>query len=658
MIDQLPLPDYPTNLQLESSTRCCGGTMLDHDAQSCPTNYTEGQESSGDYDHIVNPKPHTESPTTPTVVSTKQYVQTFTDSPEQTSSAGFSNSTFDYWAAVNNLTQQNRSSGKNEREAIKNLLEGYERISMELAYQAETGTTKITSDDIEVVIEKHSGEYFQSLERLNLTLSQGTLEKANFPVKTKTKAFAAIFTQIRLPPDLCGPVMESRENGRYSESDLPINTAPLVSITVLDLDAKKSVQAKVSFTIRSQADNNVYNYTSLNNDNNGISQMKSVRHVCKYFDVDSSRFLTTGCRMMASGSGYVSCHCNHTTVFAALLSVRSYLVPSGVKVVSIIAEILSVFSLLTTIVILWVVRPKLKSERTLIQLNLSAALLVFHLLNLLHDVALRKKLACETLAVGLHFTFLATGMWMTMEAVTLCLKTTEYAMTSLHNNTRRGVVKLLFGWGIPALLVLISASIGLSNQTYLDMNPMYRKTRDIKTTTIYSKCWLGVEGSTLLAWAITPIALVWIVNAAVVIRVTWFVYVMSAKTESLKPSQKDEKPLLNTEHLKAALKSLVLLLPVLGIPYILAFLANVEPYEASVAFMYINAVLNGLQGVFVLLVYCVLGKEVRTLFLRYLQRRFPRLAPGSISFTTSKSTNKVTNPFHKFTSSRSSVNPI
>jgi len=43
-------------------------------------------------------------------------------------------------------------------------------------------------------------------------------------------------------------------------------------------------------------------------------------------------------------------------------------------------------------------------------------------------------------------------------------------------------------------------------------------------------------------------------------------------------------------------------------------------YEAKVTFMYLNVVLNGLQGVFLFLVYCVFGSQVREAVMKLLGR--------------------------------------
>jgi len=50
------------------------------------------------------------------------------------------------------------------------------------------------------------------------------------------------------------------------------------------------------------------------------------------------------------------------------------------------------------------------------------------------------------------------------------------------------------------------------------------------------------------------------------------------------------------------------------------YFAGIPYYEASVIFMFFNILLNGFQGLFLLLVYCVVGSEVRKAFRKMLEK--------------------------------------
>ena len=52
----------------------------------------------------------------------------------------------------------------------------------------------------------------------------------------------------------------------------------------------------------------------------------------------------------------------------------------------------------------------------------------------------------------------------------------------------------------------------------------------------------------------------------------------------------------------------------------ISFIAGIPSYQASVAFMFLNSFFNGLQGLFLFVIYCVLGSEVRENFLKKVRR--------------------------------------
>ena len=66
-------------------------------------------------------------------------------------------------------------------------------------------------------------------------------------------------------------------------------------------------------------------------------------------------------------------------------------------------------SLAVTVFILSNVRHVIKSDRTIIQINLALALLLLHVFTLVHDLALQNFRTCEMIAVLIHFFLLASG---------------------------------------------------------------------------------------------------------------------------------------------------------------------------------------------------------------------------------------------------------
>ena len=72
-------------------------------------------------------------------------------------------------------------------------------------------------------------------------------------------------------------------------------------------------------------------------------------------------------------------------------------------------EAISVLFLFLTLIVLINVRKKLNNDRTIVQINLVLALLLLHIFNLFHDLALLHEQICEATTVLIHFCFLASG---------------------------------------------------------------------------------------------------------------------------------------------------------------------------------------------------------------------------------------------------------
>lgn len=57
-------------------------------------------------------------------------------------------------------------------------------------------------------------------------------------------------------------------------------------------------------------------------------------------------------------------------------------------------------------------------------------------------------------------------------------------------------------------------------------------------------------------------------------------------------------------------KSIFVLFPILGVPWLIGFLINTQSPTINLVFQYIHVVFNGLQGFFIFLLYCVVNREV------------------------------------------------
>ena len=61
-------------------------------------------------------------------------------------------------------------------------------------------------------------------------------------------------------------------------------------------------------------------------------RIRELSYSCRYIDNKTSSFSPNGCTLVGEEEDAASCSCNHTTVFAVLLSINSFKIPREVKV--------------------------------------------------------------------------------------------------------------------------------------------------------------------------------------------------------------------------------------------------------------------------------------------------------------------------------------
>ncbi|CAK8682171.1 unnamed protein product [Clavelina lepadiformis] len=344
----------------------------------------------------------------------------------------------------------------------------------------------------------------------------------------------------------------------------------------------------------------------------GRSVIREITARCFFLDFTLGRFSDVGCDVIRSeNKGEVGCRCNHTTIFTILLSISSTDVPHKVQITSFVTQSISVLSLIVTLIVLLIVRKRIKGDRIVVQINLTLALLLLHTMALFHDVALRNWRACEMITVVTHWMLLASGGWMMMEGLFLHLMTSSKALRfSSRNRKKLLAMSYLIGWIIPAVIVLLAACIGFYYDVYMDVTKLRKLYPNVsKNYPMYDYCWLnGDSGARLVA--LCPLALVWGFNSIIAIKTAITVAKLTNQRKQVK--SRDPQKGLDSGMLFSGLKTVTLLLPTLGLAWIFAFHAGDGESDASLVFLYLNAIFNGLQGFFVFLIYCAVSGDVKT----------------------------------------------
>jgi len=153
----------------------------------------------------------------------------------------------------------------------------------------------------------------------------------------------------------------------------------------------------------------------------------------------------------------------------------------------------------------------------------------------------------------------------------------------------------LIGWGVPVIIVGVAASV----------HPTGYGTSKI--------CWLSTEDHFIWVF-LAPVVAIIVINFIILAAV------MKVVTDSASATLTQTK----YGHVKAGMKSVAVLLPLLGVSWAFGLLTI---NKKTIAFQYIFAISNSFQGVFIFLAHCVGSSDVCSAFKRMRQRQM--LSRGS-----------------------------
>ncbi|KXJ29080.1 uncharacterized protein LOC110252281 [Exaiptasia diaphana] len=310
---------------------------------------------------------------------------------------------------------------------------------------------------------------------------------------------------------------------------------------------------------------------------------------------------TDGCRLVPSESNshVTTCECDHLTVFASLMD--PYGGPVGeddrkaLELISTIGCGISLFAILLTIVVTLFFWRVLKSPRTIVLMNICVAIGIVCILVIAEGTARATKVGCTVLAVLLHYFLLAVFCWFLCEGLLLYLLIVKVIGGKVEEKVK---FFMLFGWGFPLLTVAISlGATQIEGYGYHGLQ---------------TACWLSVDNG--LIWAfIGPAVVIMLINMVV------FVLVIRQMmgTRHAQSKSRDEK-------LRMGVKATAVILPLLGITWVFGLLAF---NTATLAFKYIFAILNSLQGLMIFIFHCVLNQQVKDA----VKRRFNQYSSSDSS---------------------------
>ncbi|XP_072029112.1 uncharacterized protein [Amphiura filiformis] len=197
-----------------------------------------------------------------------------------------------------------------------------------------------------------------------------------------------------------------------------------------------------------------------------------------------------------------------------------------------------------------------------------------------------KYWVCRLLVTVLHYCIMTNFFWMFVEGVYL------YTLVARALTVRkdRFWVYIILGWGVPTIFVSIFAML---NKFYDD------------------GCWLN-EKSNVTYIISSPIMFI------ICINLIFLIHIMCILVTKLRASHS-----LETQQYRKAVKGTLVLLPLLGVTYLIFIFKPVEVDKNSASFLifqYLNALLHSTQGFFVAIIYVYMNQEVRNAIGRKIQR--------------------------------------
>ncbi|XP_030412317.1 adhesion G-protein coupled receptor G6 isoform X3 [Gopherus evgoodei] len=344
---------------------------------------------------------------------------------------------------------------------------------------------------------------------------------------------------------------------------------------------------------------------------------------CVFWDMNKNNgnggWNPTGCIAQAeSNENETVCLCNHLTHFGVLMDLQgtaSQIDPQNNKVLTFITYIgcgiSAIFSAATLLT--YIAFEKLRRDYpSKILMNLSTALLFLNLVFLLDGwiASFNIEGLCIAVASLLHFFLLATFTWMGLEAVHMYI-----ALVKVFNTyIRRYILKFcIIGWGLPTLVVAIVLASTNTNASRIYGKVVYG--RDAKEQGGDDFCWIKDKVVFYVTCA-GYFGIMFLMNIAM------FVVVM---VQICGRNGKRSNRTLREEVLRN-LRSMVSLTFLLGMTWGFAFFAW---GPLHLPFMYLFAIFNSLQGLFIFVFHCAMKENVQKQWRRHLCCGRFRLADNS-----------------------------
>lgn len=318
-------------------------------------------------------------------------------------------------------------------------------------------------------------------------------------------------------------------------------------------------------------------------------KQKSERPICVSWSTDlgSGRWTPSGCKVLEASEMRTVCSCNRLANLAIIMASGELTMDFSLYVISYVGMIISLVCLLLAIATFLLCRA-IRNRNTYLHLHLCVCLFLAKCLFLTGIDKTDNQIGCSVIAGLLHYLFLACFFWMLVEAVMLFLMVRNLKVVNYFNsrNVKMGYL-CAFGYGLPALVVAVS--VGVQPRGY----------------GMHNRCWLNTE--TGFIWSfLGPVCAIILINS---VLLTWTLWILKQKLSSVNA---EVSTLKDTRLL--TFKAFAQLF-ILGCSWVLGIF-QVGPIASAMAYLF--TIINSLQGAFIFLIHCLLSRQVREEYRRWI----------------------------------------
>ncbi|PNI12574.1 ADGRE1 isoform 6 [Pan troglodytes] len=351
-------------------------------------------------------------------------------------------------------------------------------------------------------------------------------------------------------------------------------------------------------------------------------KQKFERPICVSWstDVKGGRWTSFGCVILEASETYTVCSCNQMANLAVIMASGELTMDFSLYIISHVGIIISLVCLVLAIATFLLCRS-IRNHNTYLHLHLCVCLLSAKTLFLAGIHKTDNKTGCAIIAGFLHYLFLACFFWMLVEAVILFLMVRNLKVVNYFSSRNIKMLHICaFGYGLPMLVVVISASVqpqgyGMHNRCWLNtetgfiwsfLGPVCTVIVVSKYYNSLAKCVLKEEQGDLRDLEFPGTCAAERINS---LLLTWTLWILRQRLSSVNA---EVSTLKDTRLL--TFKAFAQLF-ILGCSWVLGIF-QIGPVAGVMAYLF--TIINSLQGAFIFLIHCLLNGQVREEYKRWI----------------------------------------